>query len=140
MTENKAISRDPTSFIIKTTQKKQVVDITDKVNGLIKDSEKDFGVVQLNLLHTTAALTVADLDPGTDKDYLDAFEAMVPDLDYRHPHDSSHVWEHIISAIVGTDLNLSFENSQLVLGTWQSVILVELGGPKERKINFSMLS
>lgn len=128
------------TFTIKTTEKKQVVDITDKVNSLIKNSEKDEGVIQLNLLHTTAALTVADLDPETDKDYLDAFEAMVPDLNYRHPHNPSHVWEHIISAIVGTDLNLSFDNSKLVLGTWQSVILVELGGPKERKINFSVLS
>jgi len=36
--------------------------------------------LHLLVLHTTAALTTADLDPGTDLDMLDAFEAMVPKL------------------------------------------------------------
>jgi secondary thiamine-phosphate synthase enzyme len=85
-------------------------------------------------LHTTAALTTADLDPGTDEDMLDAFERIIPKLHYRHPHDPEHVPDHILSALIGTSLTLIVEQGALILGTWQRVILVELDGPRQREI------
>jgi len=87
------------------------------------------GVCQLSLLHTTAALTTADLDPGTDLDMLDAFELMVPKLDYRHEHNPEHVPDHILSAMIGTSVSLMVESGLLLLGTWQRVVLIELDGP-----------
>ena len=86
------------------------------------------------VLHTTAALATADLDPGTDADMLDAFERIIPKLNYRHPHDPEHVPDHILSTLIGTSLTLLAENAALVLGTWQRVILVELDGPRQREI------
>jgi secondary thiamine-phosphate synthase enzyme len=59
---------------------------------------------------------------------------MIPKLKYRHPHDPSHVGDHIMSSIIGTSLILPFENKNLVLGTWQRVVLIEFDGPRERKI------
>jgi secondary thiamine-phosphate synthase enzyme len=91
-------------------------------------------VCHLVVLHTTAALTTADLDPGTDADMLDAFERIVPKLNYRHPHDPDHVPDHILSALIGTSVGLLVENGSLILGTWQRVILVELDGPRQREI------
>ncbi|TSC54399.1 MAG: hypothetical protein LiPW16_48 [Microgenomates group bacterium LiPW_16] len=90
------------------------------------------------LTHTTAALTTADLDPGTDLDILDAFWEMIPKLKYRHPHDPSHVPSHILSSLIGTSLTLPFENKKLVLGTWQRIVLIELDGPREREIVISL--
>jgi secondary thiamine-phosphate synthase enzyme len=92
------------------------------------------GICQLNLLHTTAALTTADLDPGTDLDMLDAFEIMVPKLDYRHEHNPEHVPDHILSAMIGTSVSLAVEAGLLLLGTWQRVVLIELDGPREREL------
>jgi secondary thiamine-phosphate synthase enzyme len=88
----------------------------------------------LFILHTTAALTTADLDPGTDLDMLDAFEAMIPKLRYRHPHNPEHVPDHILSALIGTSVALPFERGKLILGTWQRVVLIELDGPRERQL------
>jgi secondary thiamine-phosphate synthase enzyme len=85
-------------------------------------------------LHTTAALTTADLDPGTDLDMLDAFEHLIPRLKYRHPHDPTHVPDHILSALIGTSVAVPVDKGHLVLGTWQRVILVELDGPREREV------
>ncbi len=93
----------------------------------------------LTVLHTTAALTTADLDPGTDLDLLDAFEAMVPKLRYRHPHDPSHVGDHILSALIGTSVTQPVENGRLVLGTWQRIVLVELDGPRTRQVVVSLI-
>jgi len=92
----------------------------------------------LLVLHTTAALTTGDLDPGTDLDMLDAFEVMIPKLRYRHPHNPAHVPDHILSALIGTSLSLPFDKKKLLLGTWQRVVLVELDGPRERELALSI--
>ncbi len=124
---------------IKTKKHKEVVDITDEIRKYLEKQEKEEGLVFLFALHTTCALTTADLDPGTDLDMLDAFENMIPKLKYRHPHNPSHVGDHIISSIIGTSLLLPFKNKSLILGTWQRVVLIEFDGPRERKIILEIL-
>src|SRR6516164_8828116 len=119
-------------FTVRTHKKREVVDITAQVEERVRDRHAT-GTCQVFVLHTTAALTTADLDPGTDLDMLDAFEAMVPKLHYRHPHDPAHVSDHILSALIGTSVSLPVENGRLLLGTWQRVILLEFDGPRERE-------
>ena len=120
---------------IKTHRKREILDITDRVEAFLREQHPGHsGVCHLVVLHTTAALTTADLDPGTDADMLDAFEQIIPRLKYRHPHDPEHVPDHILSALIGTSVGLLVEEGSLILGTWQRVILVELDGPRQREI------
>ena len=120
---------------IKTQRKRQVLDITEAVNALLREHHAGAsGVCHLVVLHTTAALTTADLDPGTDADMLDAFEHIIPKLNYRHPHDPEHVPDHILSAMIGTSIGLVVSEGALLLGTWQRVVLIELDGPRKREI------
>ena len=120
---------------IKTHRKREILDITDRVEAFLRGQHPGHsGVCHLVVLHTTAALTTADLDPGTDADMLDAFEQIIPRLKYRHPHDPEHVPDHILSALIGTSVGLLVEEGSLILGTWQRVILVELDGPRQREI------
>ena len=119
---------------IKTGKKREVLDITDEIESQLSGS----GLCHLLVLHTTAALTTADLDPGTDLDMLDAFEAMIPKLRYRHPHNPAHAPDHILSALLGTSLSLPFERGKLILGTWQRVVLIELDGPRPRELALSI--
>lgn len=124
---------------VKTHAKREVVDITDRIEAVIRKRNTGSCVCQLSLLHTTAALTTADLDPGTDLDILDAFEAMMPKLQYRHPHNPAHVPDHILSALIGTSLTLPIDDGELVLGTWQRVVLIELDGPREREVVITLV-
>jgi secondary thiamine-phosphate synthase enzyme len=120
---------------IKTHRKREIVDITDEVDSCLqKHHAGQSGACHLVVLHTTAALSTADLDPGTDLDMLDAFEEIIPKLNYRHPHDPEHVPDHILSALIGTSVTPLAEKGSLILGTWQRVILVELDGPRSREI------
>jgi secondary thiamine-phosphate synthase enzyme len=121
----------------KTQGKREIIDITDSVQ-LALHTDKT-GVCHLTVLHTTAALTTADLDPGTDLDMLDAFEALIPQLKYRHPHDPSHVSDHILSTMIGTSVTQPVEKGRLLLGTWQRIVLVELDGPRARNVVVSFL-
>jgi secondary thiamine-phosphate synthase enzyme len=124
---------------IKTRKKREVLDITKSVEALLhKNHAQATGICNLLILHTTAALTTADLDPGTDLDMLDAFEAMIPKLHYRHPHNPEHVPDHILSALIGTSVALPFEHGTLILGTWQRIVLIELDGPRERELVVSV--
>jgi secondary thiamine-phosphate synthase enzyme len=120
---------------IKTHKKRQIVDITEQLESLLwKQYGDKTGVCQLSVLHTTAALATADLDPGTDLDMLDAFEHLIPKLQYRHPHNPEHVPDHILSTLIGTSLTLMLDRGLLLLGTWQRVVLIELDGPREREL------
>jgi secondary thiamine-phosphate synthase enzyme len=126
-------------LFVSAKRKKEVIDITDDVDSLIRDKGVKEGVCVLFLKHTSAALTTADLDPGTDLDYLDAFEAIIPKLHYRHPHDPSHVGDHINSAMIGTSLSIPIKDGTLDVGVWQRVVVIELNGPKERELSISIL-
>jgi len=125
---------------VRTRKKREVVDLTDSLEEQLEKGDAQTGICHILVLHTTAALTTADLDPGTDLDMLDAFEELMPKLRYRHPHDPSHVPDHILSALIGTCLSLPFENRKLVLGTWQRVVLIELDGPRERELAVSVFA
>jgi secondary thiamine-phosphate synthase enzyme len=121
-------------IIIKTSEDNEIVDITEKLNSYLKGSKKEKGIIYLQLLHTTAALTTADLDPGTDQDMLDAWYGMLPDIEYRHSHNPEHTPDHILSSLIGPSLTLFFNNSELQLGTWQRIVLCEFDGPREREL------
>src|SRR3989344_8247440 len=121
-------------LVIQTKKEKELVDITDKINEIIKKNKFKEGSITLFLTHTTAALTTIDEDPGVDEDLFMALEKVVPKLNYRHPHNPAHMPSHILSSIIGTSLTLLVENGELILGPWQLVVLIELDGPKARKI------
>lgn len=123
---------------IQTKRQKQIVDITDMINENLDIKE---GLMYVFCKHTTCAITTADLDPGgTDEDYLDAFEALMPKLNYRHPHNPAHVVDHILSSMIGPGILLPVSSGQLDLGIWQKVILVELDGPRAREVVLSVIA
>ena len=100
---------------IHTKKKDQIIDITDIVEQQIGKSSIGTGVCIVFALHTTCCITTADLDPGTDLDLLDALRGMLPQISYRHPHNPSHVPDHILSSIIGPSVSIPFENNQLQL-------------------------
>jgi len=121
---------------INTNKQKEVLDITEDINLQLKISA---GMVFVFVTHTTAALTTADLDPGTDLDFLDAIDAIAPNLKYRHPHNPAHTNDHIMSSLIGSSISIPVTKGKLVLGTWQRIVLVELDGPRERNIVVNQL-
>jgi secondary thiamine-phosphate synthase enzyme len=121
---------------IATSQKKQVIDITPQVERQI-DAESS--LVNVFVKHTTAAITTADLDPGTDEDLLDFLNSLIPDINWRHPHNPTHAPDHLISSLIGPEVTLPVKNSKARLGTWQRIILIELDGPRKREIEITLL-
>ncbi|MBI4080826.1 MAG: YjbQ family protein [Candidatus Levybacteria bacterium] len=128
-----------TRITVKTNKKDEVVDITNKIAVLLLEQERQDGLCTIFVAHTTCCITTADLDPGTDLDFLDFLRKIEPKLTYRHPHDPKHAPDHILSSIIGPSVTVPFENKHLILGDWQRIILIELDGPRERKLIVSFL-
>src|SRR5215813_11617472 len=125
---------------ISTGSLKEVVDLTDQLQSLIRKAKIQDGICFIFLTHTTAALTTGEIGEGTEKDLLEVVEQMVPSIRFRHAHDPSHAWSHMASSILGPSLTIPVSAGKLVLGTWQSVMLVELDGPRERTIHVTLLA
>jgi secondary thiamine-phosphate synthase enzyme len=124
---------------VTTGRKDEVVDITDSVEAYLRATEKESGVCVIFAAHTTCAVTTADLDPGTDRDLLQAVRAILPKMSYRHPHDPAHAPDHILSALIGPSVAIPYARRQLLLGTWQRVILIELDGPRQRTVHLTAI-
>jgi secondary thiamine-phosphate synthase enzyme len=116
---------------IRTQQKRQIIDITDLIAQNLRADAK---LAHVFIPHTTAAITTMDLDPGTDLDFLDALEQLLPVLKWRHPHDPKHAPDHLLASLIGPDVSVPAVDSRPELGTWQRIVLVELDGPRDRSV------
>lgn len=124
---------------IKTSQLKQVVDLTDLLQAVIRKAKMKEGLCSVFVTHTTAAVTTGEIGEGTEQDFLQIVEQMIPRIQFRHAHDPSHAWSHMASSILGPSLCIPVSAGKLVLGTWQSVMLVELDGPRERDVRVTLV-
>ena len=129
------------TLTVTTTRKDQIVDLTERVQqALLADAPAgESGTCLVFAAHTTCAVTTADLDPGTDLDFLQALRHLLPPLTYRHPHDPAHAPDHILAAIIGPSVMVPYAKGRLQLGTWQRIVLVELDGPRQRTVTVSAL-
>jgi secondary thiamine-phosphate synthase enzyme len=125
---------------INTTTAKEVVDLTDRLEAMIRQAKLQEGLCTLFVAHTTAALTTGEIGEGTEQDFLQVVEKMIPRVQFQHAHNPSHAWSHMASSILGPSLTVPVAGGKLVLGTWQSVMLVELDGPRERMVHVTLLS
>lgn len=124
---------------LSTTTTKEIIDLTDRVNAVVGKAGVHEGLCSLFLTHTTAGLTTGEVGEGTEEDLLDVMEAIIPKIRFRHAHDPSHAWSHMAGSVLGPSLSIPVADGRLVLGTWQSVLLVELDGPKQRRIHVTVL-
>ena len=124
---------------ISTSNLKQVVDLTDRIEAVIGKAKMQEGLCCVFVTHTTASVTTGEIGEGTEQDFLQVVEEMIPRIHFRHAHDPSHAWSHMASSILGPSLTIPVSAGKLGLGTWQSVMLVELDGPREREVHVTLV-
>ena len=59
---------------------------------------------------------------------------LAKDKDYEHNRIDNNAEAHLLSGLIGQSKIIPIKDNNLVLGTWQQIFLVELDGPRERKI------
>lgn len=108
------------------TRGRFVVDITDRVLGFARSLGED-GLLHVFLTHATAGLALMETGAGSEDDLQEAVDRFLPRDDrYGHRHGSSgHGADHLLPAFVSPSLVLAIHDSEVVLGTWQRVVIVD---------------
>ena len=123
-----------TKLTIQTTARCEMIDITDRVAALVKESGLQEGICRLFVPHTTAAVTINEnADPDVPWDILAALDRIVPLAD-RYRHAEGNAAAHIKASLFGASQTIFIEEGRPVLGTWQSIFFCEFDGPRTRKI------
>ncbi|MFA5271437.1 MAG: secondary thiamine-phosphate synthase enzyme YjbQ [Candidatus Omnitrophota bacterium] len=124
---------------INTTKRTDFVDITSKIEKIVKDSKIKDGFCIIFCPHTTAGLTINEnADPSVQKDIIKHLEELVPaGKGYSHSEGNSDA--HIKSSLLGSSLNVIIENGALALGIWQGIYFCEFDGPRQRKVYLQII-
>jgi secondary thiamine-phosphate synthase enzyme len=126
---------------LKTTERFACLDVTESVAAVVRASGVRRGLCHVMVLHATAAIVVNENDdPNIGVDLLTALDRMVPErAGWLHDRIDGNAHAHIKAAILGPQETLAIEDGRLLLGRWQGIMLVELDGPRERRISVSVL-
>jgi len=122
------------SIAISTSQREEFVDITDRVNDIVRQSSPEDGICYVFCPHTTAGLTINECaDPAVVVDMKVAFGELVPD-EGRWLHLEGNSPAHVKASLTGSFLMIPVIAGSLRLGTWQGVFLCEFDGPRTREV------
>ncbi|MFC1586742.1 secondary thiamine-phosphate synthase enzyme YjbQ [Planctomycetota bacterium] len=119
---------------VRTSKSQEIVDITSQVEALVGDCRE--GICHIYATHATAAIIINEnADPNICVDFLNALNKSFPDhAGYLHDRIDNNAGAHIKAAILGPSETVPVKDGRLVLGTWQSLMLVDLDGPRNRII------
>jgi secondary thiamine-phosphate synthase enzyme len=124
-----------TELHVRTRAKREMIDITAEVEAVVSKSTIDEGLCNVYVAHATAAIVVNENDdPNVCLDTLDALDALVPAGVWRHDRVDGNAASHIQAAILGPGETIPLRAGRLQLGRWQAIMLVELDGPRDRRV------
>lgn len=122
-------------FSVRTRAAQEMVDITSQVSDLVGQSGIEHGICLIYVPHATAAVVINEnADPNVCQDILDALSGLIPAGRWRHDRIDKNAAAHIKATILGPSEAVPVRGGRLRLGTWQSLMLVELDGPRDRTV------
>ena len=115
------------------TARRRIVDLTDDVRSFCAHHRD--GLCNVFVPHATAGVAIIETGAGSDSDLIDTLEQLLPRDDrYRHSHGSpGHGADHVLPALVAPSITVPVQGGEPLLGTWQSVVLVDLNRDNPRR-------
>ena len=119
---------------VQTSKARDFIDVTERVQALVRTSGVGEGMCVIYSPHTTAAVTVNEnADPDVVADLLAAFADLIGD-ERRFAHAEGNSGAHALTSLVGPSVTLPVDGGRLVLGRWQAVFFCEFDGPRQRTL------
>jgi len=115
-----------------------IIDITSKVQSVVKKSKVKGGVANVFVSGSTAGLTTVEFEPGLMSDLTEAFQRIAPEGP-TYAHDSrwgdGNGYAHVRSSLLGCSLSIPIIEGELALGTWQQIVLIDFDNrARERQV------
>ncbi len=113
---------------LETEHEMQIIDITHRVEEVVKRSGIKDGIVNVFVPGSTGAITTIEYEPGLLHDLPAALERIAPsNAYYKHEerwHDGNGR-SHVKASLIGASLCIPVQNGSLILGTWQQIVFIE---------------
>ena len=127
------------TLTVRSNHKADVIDVTDRVQQVVRESGVEAGLCHVYVAHTTAGVFINEnADPDVTTDVLTTLEGLVPwENGYRHAEGNAAA--HIKATLIGTSQTIPVRDRRLALGQWQGIYLAEFDGPRERRVQVTVL-
>lgn len=116
----------------------QLLDVTEEVREALRASGVRDGILTVISRHTTAFVNLNEVEPNLQEDMRTWLESFVPkDRDYLHNRDTvddrDNAHSHLMGLLLNASETIPVVDGELSLGTWQSILFVEVDGPRPRR-------
>jgi secondary thiamine-phosphate synthase enzyme len=134
------------TFTVETEERIHLVDLTERVMGLVRKLRVKEGIVNLFSMHTTCTVFINEFQTALLTDIKRFLEGVVArDADWLHNNpehsdcDRMNADSHLRAMILGHSLTLQVSGGEVVLGQWQRILMAELDGPRSRTLRLSVM-
>jgi secondary thiamine-phosphate synthase enzyme len=124
-----------------TVDRMQLLNITERINEIVRKSGIRDGIVHLQSLHTTSAVFLGEWQDALLHDAKQFFDEIVDREKYYRHNDPAYsdcerrnADSHMRGMFMGQTLSLQVRNASVLLGTWQSIVFAEFDGPRSRSL------
>ena len=125
-------------FAISSRGESEVQDITENVSAVLAHHNLKEGAVTVFVPGSTASITTTEFEPGLQRDIPEVLNRMIPKSSRYHHDETWHDGNghsHVRASLMGPSLTIPFSRGELLLGTWQQIVLIDHDNrPRERTI------
>ena len=120
---------------VETRSRFDIVDVTSAVESMVQGSGVEDGLVNIFVPHTTAGLVVNEAEDGLKEDILEFIKTLTkPGAGWKHNRIDNNAHAHLGQILLSPEKTIPVAGGSLLLGTWQRIMLVEMDGPRSRRI------
>jgi secondary thiamine-phosphate synthase enzyme len=121
-------------FEISTSKRTDLIDVTNKVEGVVKKSKIRNGICTIFVPHATAAIILNENESGLVEDFVRKIEKEFPaGAGYKHNRIDDNADSHLASGFIGQSRTIPIKAGRLLCGTWQQIFFLELDGPRSSR-------
>jgi len=118
-------------LIINTQKRRELIDITLEAAKALSDSKVIDGICVINSTHTTSSIIINENESGLKEDIINKIMQDFPqDGSWRHNKIDNNADAHLAGAYLNSSVTIPIKNGGLILGAWQSILFLELDGPR----------
>jgi len=128
------------TFAVPTSSRRQVLDITNEVAEVVQNNGVSAGLCVVSVPHCTCAVFINEHEEGLVHDVLTLIDGLVSGEDWHHDRIDHNAGAHLGATLLGNSVRAPLEGGNLVLGRWQRIQLIELDGPRHRRINVTLIA
>jgi secondary thiamine-phosphate synthase enzyme len=128
---------------LRSSTENDIINVTEQISGALKENELQNGIITVFIAGSTAAVTTIEYEPGLRHDFPKMLSRIAPkDIQYHHDdtwHDGNG-HSHVRASLIGPSLTVPFSNGDLILGTWQQIVVIEMDTiPRKRILTLQIL-